>query len=201
MKPNLPFSPCSMFHCFSLFLNKRLWWSFFFIVWTVLVVDVEAQPSSVGEKAKTWGVEQWYQLPEGKKSLDLEDFSGKVIYLYGFQSWCPGCHSHGFPTLQKLTKEFKGDPDVVFVAVQTTFEGFSHNGFEQAKEVAKRYDLKIPFGQSGSPKKPSVLMRNYKTGGTPWTLLIDREGVIRYSDFHISPQQGSDLINKFKKES
>lgn len=32
--------------------------------------------------------------------IRLKALRGKVIYLYFFQDWCPGCHSHGFPTLQ-----------------------------------------------------------------------------------------------------
>ena len=36
----------------------------------------------------------------------MADFRGKVVYLYFFQSWCPGCHRHGFPTLQAMSKHF-----------------------------------------------------------------------------------------------
>jgi len=48
--------------------------------------------------------------------------------------------------------------DVGIVAIQTTFEGFSANTLDRAREVAKRYDLDIPIGQSGSAAERSVFM-------------------------------------------
>ncbi|MCH7878660.1 MAG: redoxin domain-containing protein, partial [candidate division Zixibacteria bacterium] len=56
--------------------------------------------------APDWSVEKWHNLPPGKQSLDISDYKGKVLYLYCFQSWCPGCHKHGFPTLQKMLANF-----------------------------------------------------------------------------------------------
>ncbi|MDP7134267.1 MAG: redoxin family protein, partial [Planctomycetota bacterium] len=103
----------------------------------------------LGQKAPSWGVTEWKNLPEGKKQLDLEDFKSKVVYLYCFQSWCPGCHRYGFPTLKKAISRFKGNKDVTFVAVQTVFEGASVNTPAKAWSTAKRYDLKIPVGPSG----------------------------------------------------
>jgi len=159
-----------------------------------------AQPRGIlNQKAPSWEVKEWMQLPDGKKSLDVVDMSGKVIYLYCFQSWCPGCHAYGFPTLQKVIERYEDDPDVAIVAVQTTFEGFSSNGVRQAKDVARKYDLDIPIGQSGTRRERSKLMRNYRTGGTPWTIIIDREGVVRYNNFHIDPAAAIRLIADLKK--
>ena len=153
----------------------------------------------LNQPAPKWEVRQWFNLPEGKLALEVADFQNKVIYLYCFQSWCPGCHRHGFPTLQRVIKQFKDDPNVAIVAVQTTFEGFSHNGIRQAKKVARQYKLTIPVGQSGTPSARSKLMVNYRTGGTPWTVIIDRNGIVRYNDFHIHPQQAIKLIKNLKK--
>lgn len=51
----------------------------------------------LGQRAPEWDVRQWFNLPDGKDTVDLGDYKGKVVYLYCFQSWCPGCHSSGFP--------------------------------------------------------------------------------------------------------
>ena len=107
------------------------------------------------QKAPSFGVTQWRNLPKGKTTLDIDDFKGKVLYLYGFQSWCPGCISHGFPTLQKLTKRFAGEDEVAFVAVQTVFEGFNTNTPGAAWRMAKRFNLSIPIGHDGSNGKRS----------------------------------------------
>lgn len=40
-----------------------------------------------GREAPAWDVEEWFNLPEGKKSLDIGDLRGQVIFLYCFQAW------------------------------------------------------------------------------------------------------------------
>lgn len=139
---------------------------------------------------------QWFNLPAGRKSVDVDDYRGKVVFLYCFQSWCPGCHRQGFPTLRSLIRHYADHEDVVFLAVQTTFEGFGTNTAQAAQKTGDRYGLRIPVGQSGASGKPSAIMRNYRTGGTPWTVVIDRQGIVRHNDFHLQPQQAITLMDK-----
>ena len=105
----------------------------------------------------------------------------------------------GFPTLQALIEEFEDEDDVMFVAVQTVFEGFSTNSEDKVRETQKRYDLHIPMGHdpgTPSPRTWPNLMFNYRSGGTPWVVIIDRKGIVRYNDFHIRPDQAVKLINQ-----
>ena len=154
-----------------------------------------------GRPAQPWSVPTWTNLPEGKKALEPKDFAGKVVYLYCFQSWCPGCHSSGFPTLKELMRRYKDTDDVEFIAVQTAFEGHHTNTPEAAVKTGRRYDLDIPIGHAGSRSQKPRMMANYRTGGTPWTIVIDRNGVVRYNDFHITPDRGQELIDKLRKET
>jgi thiol-disulfide isomerase/thioredoxin len=85
----------------------------------------------VGQQAPDWSVSECRRLPDGTTTLNVDNFRGKVLYLYFFQSWCPGCHSRGFPTLQKLQQQFANDDNVAFVVVQTTFEGHAQNGADK----------------------------------------------------------------------
>ncbi len=83
-----------------------------------------------------------------------------------------------------------GDPNVVFVAIQTVFEGFDVNTFERALEVAQQYGLEIPFGHDPGPDgRRSVVMQRYRTGGTPWTVLVDRQGRVGFNDFHADAEE------------
>jgi thiol-disulfide isomerase/thioredoxin len=157
----------------------------------------EAPQTIVGKKALEWKATDWIQLPEGKTTLDIGDFKDKVVYLYCFQSWCPGCHKYGFPALKKVSEHFAGNDDVAFIAIQTVFEGFKANTPARLAPIAKKFDLEIPFGQSGRKGLPSPLMRAYRTRGTPWTIIIDREGTVRYGDFHLKPEQGIELVEKY----
>jgi thiol-disulfide isomerase/thioredoxin len=175
---------------------------FAIVLAAALTTTAMAQSRGIdGRPAKAWNVEHWINLPEGAVTLEPEAFAGKVIYLYCFQSWCPGCHSRGFPTLVELKRRFKGDDGVVFVAVQTAFEGHQTNTPESAKATAQRYGLSIPVGHTGSRDERPKLMATYRTGGTPWTIIIDRNGVVRFDDFHISPDRAEVLIKKLEKES
>lgn len=153
----------------------------------------------VGRPAPEWQVSQWRQLPAGKSSINIDDYKGKVTYLYFFQSWCPGCHRDGFPTLQALTEKFKDDADVAFVAIQTTFEGFAVNTPEKLEKMAARYALSIPFGQSEGVDATPDIMRKYRSGGTPWVVIIDPQGVVRFDGFHISPDAAANTIEALKQ--
>ncbi len=153
----------------------------------------------LGQQAPRWQVESWFNLPEGQIGIDVYDFKGKTVYLYCFQSWCPGCHKYGFPTLMEMQEQHQ---EVQFVAVQTVFEGFESNTLERARAVANHYDLKIPFGHdSGPDNNRSAIMKSYRTGGTPWIILIDHNGIVQFNDFHASIDQMNDLIRQIKAGS
>ena len=61
----------------------------------MLAPQTAAQSPSLGilgQPAPAWEVARWFNLPSGTDSLDIADLRGKVVYLFCFQSWCPGCH-------------------------------------------------------------------------------------------------------------
>ena len=101
--------------------------------------------------------------------------------------------------MKQVMEHFKDKEDVAFLAVQTTFEGHSTNTFERGQAVMKKFDLTIPFGQDGDEKTRPQLMRDYQTRGTPWTIIIDPKGVIRYSTFHIERDAAVEMIDGFSE--
>jgi len=65
---------------------------------------------------------------------------------------------------------------------------------------AEKYQLKgIPVGQSGSRDKRSAIMADFNTRGTPWTIIIGKDGIVKYNSFHIKPDAAIKLINELKK--
>ena len=90
-----------------------------------------------------------------------------------------------------MTKNLQGmfaGRQVAFIYVQTTFEGFSSNDFERAKSEQRKWKIAGPVGHdvpndATDPRSRPNTMRDYRTGGTPWTVIIDRAGVIRFNDF------------------
>jgi len=153
----------------------------------------------VGQQAPKWETSKWIGLPTGKTSFDISDVKGKVTYLYFFQSWCPGCHQRGFPTLKALEEKFRDKKDVQFVAIQTTFEGHHTNTPDKLEVMSKRYNLKIPFGQSKGNSGTPKIMREYRTGGTPWVVVIDKQGKVVFNGFHIDRDLAVKAIEQLRQ--
>lgn len=134
-------------------------------------------------------VEQWIDANGVKTdAIKLKDFEGQFKVVYCFQAWCPGCHSHGFPALQKMVDAMAGSDKVAFLVIQTVFEGESENTFEKLVETQKRYNLKIPFGHdvgSAQTDNRSSTMYHYRSGGTPWFILIDQSNRVIFNDFQL----------------
>ena len=135
------------------------------------------------------------------KPIQLKDFKGNFKVIYGFQSWCPGCHSRGLPALKKMVDALSGNDKVTFLAVQTVFEGAEANTFEKIKETQKNYKLSIPFGHdtgNDTTGNISSIMRDYKTGGTPWFILIDQDDKVVFNDYHLDEDKAIEYLKTIK---
>jgi hypothetical protein len=121
-----------------------------------------------------------------RSPLTLAELGSRFRILFFYQHWCPGCHSHGFPTLLELIE--RATPgDLGFAVVQTVFEGFEENTADQLAHDQNRYGLRIPFGHdtiSLDGQYPTTMV-NYRTGGTPWFVVIDPAGTVVGNGFSI----------------
>ena len=140
-------------------------------------------------KAKEFGVSRWIGT-EGEpiEAIKLEDLTAKFKIIFCFQDWCPGCHSSGFPALKQMVEELKNNEDVVFLAIQTVFEGFEVNTFDKLRENQLKYNLKIPFGHDAGndDHSTSIFMSRYQNRGTPWFIVLDEKNTIVFADFRIN---------------
>lgn len=149
-----------------------------------------------GLEAPDWDVSNWLNLSTQQPIPQVGDFKEQILYLYFFQSWCPGCHSHGFPTLNEVKAHYAQNRDVNFLAIQTVFEGFESNTLETAALTAERHNLTFPIGHDANlDGRFSQVMQDYRSGGTPWTVLIDKKGVVRFNDFHAEAPQMVEIID------
>lgn len=140
-------------------------------------------------KAPELGVSQWIDA-DGKltEKVNLSDFKNKFKVIYCFQSWCPGCHSNGFPALKEMVSALSESDKVIFLAIQTVFEGHDENTYDKLASTQKQYNLKIPFGHdAGSEETDNIskVMMSYGTGGTPWFILIDQQDTVVFADFNL----------------
>ncbi len=137
-------------------------------------------------------VSYWIDRDGQPTTFALASARGKWVFLKCFQNWCPGCHSHGFPTLKKVADALADNQRVVIAGIQTVFEGFASNTQHAVRALQLRYELPIIMGHDpGDPKgehRPST-MRTYRTGGTPWMILIDPQGFVVFNDFYANPDR------------
>lgn len=165
--------------------------------------SAQGEPGIRGQQAPSWTVDNWFNLADGADSIDISDFRGKVVYLFFFQHRCPACHTHGFPTLKAVSSHFSSNDDVVFVAIQTTWHGVSAKTADKALPAAEKYGLDIPVGHAGNDPKgdgPGI-METYRSPGTPWTVIIDREGIVQFDYWGIDVADAINLVDILRANS
>ena len=153
--------------------------------------SLNAQSSSqygiVGQPAPELLLDYWIDKNGAPGSFSVLDSRGKWVLLKCFQDWCPGCHSSGFPTLKAFADAFWDHPSVAIAGIQTVFEGFSTNTLEDVRKLQLEYALPITMGHDvGDPDgdhRPQTMVK-YRTGGTPWIILINPEGTVLFNHFH-----------------
>lgn len=139
-----------------------------------------------GRIAPELEIDYWIDENGESTSFKLAEHADKWIFLKCFQSWCPGCHSHGFPALKQISDALADNPAIAFAGIQTVFEGHYTNTVDKVRQIQLQYDLQIPMGhdpglEHGHPKT----MVDYRTGGTPWMILIDPQRNVIFNDYGI----------------
>lgn len=155
--------------------------------------DDTVQAGILDEPAPELGVTQWIDAAgQPMAGYGLDKMPGAFKLIFCFQDACPGCHLTGFPALTRLVEAFRGARWVSFAAVQTVFEDFESNTVDRVAANQRKYALPIPFGHdagAGHEGAGSVLMQRYRSGGTPWFILVDADGMVVYNHFRIDTEK------------
>jgi len=152
-----------------------------------------------GYEAPELAIDYWIDADGKPSTFSVEESKGKWVFLKCFQNWCPGCHSSGFPTLKAFADEFHDHPKVAIAGIQTVFEGFNSNTQDDVRKLQLRYELPIVMGHDpGDPQgiHTSDTMLKYRTGGTPWLILIDPNGVVAFNDFRVNAEKLIEYIHE-----
>lgn len=85
---------------------------------------------------------------------------------------------------KKLEDRFAEAKDVVFLHVQTVWEGTDTNTPKRGPMEVKKYNIKAPNGFDAhvDGARTSIIMQRFGTGGTPWTIIIDKRGEVRVNE-------------------
>jgi thiol-disulfide isomerase/thioredoxin len=148
-----------------------------------------------GQSSPELKVDYWIDKEGNPTSFNLADHEGKWVFLKCFQSWCPGCHSHGFPALKKISDALANNPEIAFAGIQTVFEGSFFNTVSKVRDIQLKYDLQLPMGHDpgGENGRPHTMI-DYRTGGTPWMILISPDRYVVFNDYRINVDKAIEFL-------
>ncbi len=125
------------------------------------------------------------------KSLTLKSLRGKVVLLDYWATWCGPCRM-ATPTLEALYKKYgrKG-----FVVVGMSVDD-AHTA-AQVKPFTKAFHMTYPV--TVNPQVNGRAGAAYNATGIPSQYLIDKKGIVRWSQAGYSPDEAIELPKKIKK--
>jgi thiol-disulfide isomerase/thioredoxin len=121
----------------------------------------------------------------------LGDYSGKVIVINFWATWCGPCLTE-MPLLEKTMMKYKDDKDVVFLALSTD------EGRDDVEPFIKQHKFKLPIAFAES------LNLHFRVNSIPTTLIFNRNGEIAFRQAGFNAQEDfvaklSDRIEAAKK--
>jgi len=153
-----------------------------------------------GRMAPELDVPTWIDGKGNPTTFKLADHKNKFVFMEFWQYWCPGCHAHGFPGLKKISDAFKDNKHFTALSIQTVFEGSWVNTESKMKSIQDKYELyDIVMGHDSGENHASghpSSMRNYRSGGTPWAVVIAPNGRVIFNDFQINIDAAISYIKK-----
>ena len=139
-------------------------------------IDAEMARLSVrlGKPAPALAVDEWVR----GRPTTLDELKGKVVLLDIFQIICPGCH-RAHPEIVRMQRQYEEDGfEVLGLAV-----AFELHGAQTPEKIRRYVDRKAYPYPVALDKGLIETFQRYGARGTPYTVLIDRQGRIRYLDF------------------
>jgi thiol-disulfide isomerase/thioredoxin len=152
-------------------MNRRQWISIAGISLVALVAGVltsqwiyktglASDPAIKAFFANPW------QTPDGK-SVDTEQWRGKVLVVNFWASWCPPCVEE-MPTLDKLQAEFKSQ-NVLFV-------GIGIDSPSNIREFLEKTPVSYPIVIGGLEGSNLSKQLGNSQGALPYTMIINAQG-------------------------
>ncbi len=121
---------------------------------------------------------EWKLVDASGKQVELSDFSGQVILLNYWATWCPPCIAE-MPSLQNLHDDYQDKMVFIFL---TNDDKSKVDAFMKKR----KFTLPVFYQASNAPSKLS-------TNSLPTTFLIDQNGKILIEEVGASDWNGASM--------
>jgi len=125
------------------------------------------------------------------KALSLASLRGKVVLLDYWATWCGPCRM-ATPTLESLHKKF-GSRGLRVVGISVD----QPDSVAQVRPFVKAFG--VTYLVSASPIANAWAARAYHVDGIPAQYLIDKKGIVRWSQSGFAPDEGPELAARIRK--
>jgi peroxiredoxin len=120
------------------------------------------------------------------ENLRLQEYRGKVVLINFWASWCGPCRQE-MPILDRIHKRYE---PAGFTVLGVNVEG----ELDKARKIADRLDVSFPLlfdeGQQVS--------EDYDLKSMPYTVLVDRDGQVRFIHHGYKPGDENKYIDVLK---
>jgi thiol-disulfide isomerase/thioredoxin len=152
------------------------------------------------QPAPEWKVSEWLNRDPGT----LAGLRGKTVLIHFFQLWCPGCNEFSIPLFKSWEEQFGTRDDVAIVSIHTVFEGHDVQTPAALRAFVAEKGITYPVGLDAYPTPGApvpVTMERFDTGGTPHVVIVDRDGLLRFSHFgRFDPEPVERFITRLLEE-
>lgn len=121
--------------------------------------DRGAHPGQIGKPAPV------VAIPDGTRTVSLDQFRGKIVLLHFWASWCTYCLAE-FPPLTQLQQEM---PGLVVLAVS----------FDEDPQAYRQYVIDNHVGVRTLLDSSQRTNLAFGTTRPPETYVLDRQGIVR----------------------
>jgi thiol-disulfide isomerase/thioredoxin len=119
--------------------------------------------------------------------IDLNDQTGKVVFINFWATWCPPCIAE-MPSIQKLYSNFKDDERVLFLMVDVDNKPEKSQKFMDKR----RFDLPVYTPASAIPS-------DLLGGAIPTTLVINKKGEVVFKHEGTADYSNEEFQNYIKE--